>query len=361
MDNAAAAWLLSGVRLPRARALFMLAWTLALVAPLLVALVARPAWALDPSADDRARAAAALTQAEHDDEALDLERALLGYEEALRLDPSTSKAIRAEQRARSLRARSEGGFAPLVRLERVRRSPALASDATAIDELVRDADGFPPGLVRLEAWDLAAEAYAGRLGRPTDAIALWRRVIADPATDPVTVRAAIKSMTSLLLARGMIADAEAAITHPLADAQLVRDVHRVVRRHTLHTIAIAALALAFGLAATAVVRAGRAGRLRSVLAQTRAASRLVVVYATYVAVAGAALASGYEDGTSLPFLLLGVVLVPLLFIARTWGAAGSTARSARAFRAALCATSAVAAAFLVLERTDVTYLEGLGL
>ncbi|MDB4995280.1 MAG: hypothetical protein JWM74_2712, partial [Myxococcaceae bacterium] len=58
-------------------------------------------------------------------------------------------------------------------------------------------------------------------------------------------------------------------------------------------------------------------------------------------------------------------LVPLLLIARAWGAVAgsgeSTGRWSRAFRAGLSAASVLAAGFLVLESVDVAYLEGFGL
>jgi hypothetical protein len=136
---------------------------------------------------------------------------------------------------------------------------------------------------------------------------------------------------------------------------------RALRRHKLHLASIAALTSAGVLALIAFVRAARAGRLAAVIDRTRASSRLVIAYCAYVAVAGGMLASGYEEGTARPFLLFGVLLVPLLLIARAWGAAGSPARAARSLRAGLCATSALGAAFLVLEHVDVGYLEGLGL
>jgi hypothetical protein len=359
MDNAPWAWLLSGVRRDGART--RIRKVLALAAVMFAPIVSSPAHALETAPDERSRALQTFEQAEHDDEALDFSRAQGEYEQALRLDPSTSKAIRAEQRAKALRERAEGGFGPLVTLERVRRNPALSSDARAIDELVKASATFPPGIVRVEAWAFAAEAYARRLARPNEALELWRRVASDPATDPVLARATIKSLAMHHIARGELAEAQAAAALPLADQELVRDIKRVVRRHYMHSASIGTIALALLLAAAAIARAARAGRLREVLARARASSRLIVGYAAYVASGGALLASGYEDGTALPFLLLGATLVPLLLLARAWAAAGSSAPRARGLRAALCATSALAAAFLVLERTDVTYLEGLGL
>ena len=102
-------------------------------------------------------------------------------------------------------------------------------------------------------------------------------------------------------------------------------------------------------------------QIQDVLQRVRASSRIVLAYAAYVAVVGALLAAGYEEGTARPFLLFGAVLVPLLLLARAWGAAGSQEPRARGMRAALCAASALGAAFLVLEHVDVAYLEGLGL
>jgi hypothetical protein len=315
------------------------------------------------ASEARERAVSAFDQAERDDVAFELARAVAGYDEALRLDPSMPKAMRAEQRAAAIRARSEGGFQPLVALERVRRDPKLASDPNAIDDLVRRAETFPSGLVRIEVWVLAAEAYTRRLDRPADAVGLWRRIIVDPQTDPITAAAAARSLATYHLARRDIGAAEEAVAlaGPKADATLARDVERVARRRTLHLGAIGTIAVAVVAAAVAFTRARKAGRLSAVIERARASSVIVFAYAAYVAIGGAVLATGYEEGTARPFLLFGAVLVPLLLLARAWGAAGAATGRARGLRAGVCAASALAAAFLVLEHVDVAYLEGLGL
>jgi hypothetical protein len=325
-----------------------------------MSLTARLAAASD--GDPRARAAEVLAQAERDDADLAFAKALAGYDEALRLDPSAASAARAEQRGTTIRARSEGDFAPLVALERVRRDPRLAVDGRAIDDLVRAAEGFPPGLVRVEAWVLAAEAYSSRLHRADDAVLMWRRIATDPHADAVVGRAAIHSLVGHHVARGDHAAASTALAlRSPVDPDLAREVRRAARRHWLHLASIVVITTVVGLAAIAIARAFRAGRLAAVLARTRASGRLVLGYAAYVGIAGAVLATGYEDGTARPFLVFGAVLAPLLFLARAWGAAGSPTRSARGLRAALCASSALGAAFLSLEHVDVRYLESLGL
>ena len=311
----------------------------------------------------RDRAEAILREAEKDDEALELGRALARYDEGRTLDPGSRRAPGAEARAAMLRAHSEGDFGPYAMLERVRRDPALSSEPRAIDELVRAAETFPPGLVRVEVWALAAEAYAHRFGRPLEAEALLRRVVGDERGDRIVAQKAARDLVTLCLARGDLAGAEAAVrlAATRADPRLASDVRRAVRRRSLHVASIAALLALILLAARALLvamRRGSAGRVRAALASMW---KIALAYAAYVAIGGGLLASGYEAETSKPFLWFGVVLVPVLFLARAWAAAGTQTRGARGGRATLCALAAMAAAFLVLEGIDVTLLEGFGL
>jgi hypothetical protein len=308
----------------------------------------------------RARADAVLRQAELDDEGLDLEAALAHYDEGRALDPGSPRAPRAEARAATLRTHGEGNLVPYAKLERVRRDPALSSDPRAVDELVRAAETFPPGLVRVEVWTLAAEAYAHRLERPLEAEALLRRVIGDERADPILAQKAARDLVTLRLARGDLAGAEEAVrlAGTRADPQLARDVRRAGRRKSLHHASIALLGALLVLAARALARRGAPARVRTALASMW---KVALGYAAYVGLGGALLASGYEAETSKPFLALGVVLVPVLFLARAWGAAGGSTRAARAGRATLCAAAALGAAFLVLEVIDVRLLEGFAL
>jgi len=313
--------------------------------------------------DTRARAEAILRLAEHDDETLAFAQALARYDEGRALDPGSPRAPRAEARAAILRAHAEGDFAPFAELERVRRDPALASDARAIDVLVRHAESFPPGLVRVEVWVLAAEAYAHRLGRPADADALLKRTIVDPHADRIVTQKAARDLVGLRVAKQDLGGAEEAVrlAGDRADPSLGRDVRRLVRRRFMHGASIALLVGLVVLAARAAVTAARRGKgpqIRAALARTW---KLALAYTAYVALVGALLASGFEQGTSAPFLWFGVVLLPLVLVARTWGAAGGAGRGARIGRASVCAAGVLGAAFLVLEGIDVGFLEGIGL
>jgi hypothetical protein len=311
----------------------------------------------------RARAEAVLRQAERDDDAFELVEALAHYDEGRALDPGSPRAPRAEARAAALRAHAEGDFAPYVKLERVRRDPALSSDPRVVDALVRDAESFPPGLVRVEVWVMAAEACAHRFARPRDAEALLERVVSDPLTDRVVAQKAARDLVVLRLGRGDLAAAEDAVRAAggRADPQLARDVRRSVRRRNMHFAAIGALTamVVLALRSTALAaRRGGAARLGVAIARTW---KVALAYAAWVAIGGALLASGYEAGTTKPFVYFGIVLLPLVLLARAWAAAGGASASARGGRAALCALSALSAAFLVLEGVDVTFLDGMGL
>jgi len=330
------------------------------VVVVVVLVMSRSARARSP---ERERAEAAFARAEQEDAALELARALAGYEEARTLDPGFARAARAEARSAELRAHSEGDLLPLTKLERIRREPALSSSAKAIDELVLEAERFPEGLVRIEAWVLAAEAYAHRLGRPADADALLRRVLVEPRTDRAVGQTAARELVALQLARGDLAAADAArrLAGSRADPQLARVVSRALRRRWLHRASVAILTVIVLMAARACAFAARRGSLAAVRHAVKQTSGIAAAYAAYVALGGALLASGYEAGTARPFLSFGAALVPIVLLARAWAAAGASHAAARHARASLCGLGAVAAAFLVLETVDVTFLEGMGL
>lgn len=363
MDNARGAWDLS-----RVVRLLMFAMLLALVGA--VQFAARTAWADTqaplpdaPVPDARAEAELVFQRAEREDEAMRFAEALAAYERVKTIDPGSRHAPRADARAATLRGHREGDFVPFTKLEQLRRSPPRSSDPNAVDALVADAAAFPPGPTRIEVWVLAAEAYTNRFERPADAMRLLRLVIDDEHTDPVVRTKAVRDLATLEVARGDLGAAKrtAKDAGASADPKLAKELTRMSRRRWVHAASIAVVVFMIALAARALFAARHTARAAAAGAATKKILTLAVLYGVYVAVSGALLASGYESGTGVPFLVLGVAIVPIVLLARAWSVAGSAARPARATRAAVCAAGALGAAFLVLERVNASFLDGMGL
>lgn len=329
------------------------------------ALAAQPPNLVEASkSPDPNTAADALYQlASLDDQSFDFAAALAEYEACAARSPSSRWAPRAVVRASTLRGHAEGGFAPFVRLERVRRDPALADDPATLDALAHDAEAFPPGAVRVEAEMLVAEAYRGRMGRPRDSIVLLRKIVADPKADVLTSRQAGRELVDTLMAEGELDEAARTATElgPRLDSKVGVRVRLRLRQQVAHRLALGDLSLLTLLVLASLGLAWRRGALASV---PRALGRVVLVavgFATYSAIMGSVLATNYESGNAAPFLGMGAAMLPIVLLSRAWSAAGSSSTAARVGRALLCATGIVAAAFLVLERIDPVYLEGFGL
>jgi hypothetical protein len=335
----------------------LLAWIVAV----LVALFARAASAADedPIAAAEGRFHAGETNEEHGA----YPEALTEYRAAMDAGPGSRWAVRASDRIEWIRSRSEGDFAPLRRLQQVRHDPDLANDPGAVDALARDAEGFPPGLVRMEARMLVAEAWLGRMRRPADAIHELVLVRDDPRTDPLTSRVAERQLVDAYVGEGRIdeAIAEATKYSSRLDPKFVRQVKRLVLRRAVQRFAAIVLA-AFGVfSVVALVRAGRQRALGQAWSALRELAPAAIGFVAFVAVAGGVLASEYESGNATPFFLLGAAVLPLVLVARAWGAVGSQTRAARLGRALLCAATVLAAAFVLLDKAYPEYLVGFGL
>jgi hypothetical protein len=249
------------------------------------------------------------------------------------------------------------------RLEQVRSSPTLADDPAAIDALARELPAFPAGPARVEATMFVAAAWLGRMHRPDDGIGLLRTVVADPEADPLTARLAERELLDALTDADRLdeAVAEAASHANRLDPRVVQHTRTLVRRRTLRRVALGEL-VAFGaLAGVSLVRAYSRGALGDAGRALRRIGPTAIGFAAYVAVAGGVLASRYETGNAAPFLLLGVVVLVLVAAARAWSAVGSRRAIARAGRAVVCAVGMFAAAFVLLDALDPTYLDGFGL
>ena len=281
--------------------------------------------------------------------------------------PEGAWAGRAQDRIEWLTARSEGDFAPLAALERVRRDPDAADDPAVIAALADEASRFPPGRVRVEARMLVAEAWLGRLHRPDLALAPLRLVESDPASDVLTARLAEREIVDAEIARGALTDAShEAHTHAARlDPRFVARIDKLVRRRVLFYASGCVVALFVALTAGAWLRAARRSNRGILIQRLRGSLRgfgpVVAGFGAYVALVGGALASHYESGNAAPFLALGAVTVPLVLCAHVWNALGAGNALSRIGRAILSGASVLAAAFMLLDVVNPTYLDGFGL
>ncbi len=256
-----------------------------------------------------------------------------------------------------------GSVTPEERLDQVRKDPRLVDDPAAVDALNREAEAFPPGLARAEARMFVAEAWLGRLHRPADALVPLRAVRDDPAAPALTARLAAREIVDTLLAEDRLdeASAEAASHADLLEPAFVKQTRAVVRRRTIRWAAIAELTGFGALAGVALFRGLRRGAMAATAVAVRRIAPVIGAFVLYLAGLGGLLASQYETGNAAPFVGLGLVVLPLLLLARAWGAVGSPAAGARIGRAALCAVSVFAATFVLLDAVHPSYLEGFGL
>lgn len=335
----------------------------ALALALLVAVLLRGRAAFAAGADADAAAEALVERGRADEEAGDFARALGEDRAAAAAAPDSRAGALAAARAAWLQHRSEGAFAPLARLERVRRNPALADDAAALEALARAADAFPPGPVRSEARFVVADAWLGRLRRPDDAVALLRSIADDAYADADVARLAEHRIVATWLDDGRVRDAarEAEAHAGLVDAPLAARVRRLLRRRFARGAACAAIALLALTAGLAWIGAARRRALPQAARAVVGAAPAALGVGAYAAGVGGVLATMYDGGRGAPFVALGAAVVPLVLVARAWSAVGSNARAARLARAAVCGAATIAAGFLVLEGLDPTYLEGFGL
>ena len=333
----------------------------ALALALVAVLISTPSRA-EPDASARVGAQQSFERAEQAFQAQRFAEALAAYREAAALDPSARFALTARARAADLEAHAEGGFAPLARLSAVRRDPAKSGDRAAIEALAQDVATFPPGRVRGEAALVIADAWWHRLGDPRRAVPPLEAAVADATGDPLTRSFALSELSRLHRELGDLDAALAALERFPDLAPAERDeVRKLARRARLRSVATAVLAALGVLGLAAMVRAApRVGGLREL--PRAILPPLAVAFSLYLGGAAAVLVRLRGDGDPRPFVWLGLGVLAVFAVARAWhlgwGAGGPSARAARAL---LCTAGVIAAAFLAVERTNASYLEGLGL
>lgn len=303
------------------------------------------------------------TNAEQDEKDLAFAAALHDYEASVAADPSNRWVLRSNARARWLRDRSEGDFAPLGRLERVRRDPSAQRDAGTVDALARDLESFPPGEVRVEARMFVAESYLTMLSRPADGERELDALLDEPAphaSGDGAIRAqAASRLVDIAMSRGDVASAKRAAARAGSSGalQLGARVAQWARRRAIERASAGVLALFAIAGCVAAGRRLRGARVATLVSFIGKAALICVYLATFAAV----LAGSYEGGHTLPFVMLPLAVLPIAIVARAWALSGASSPRARALRAIFGAAAVAAAAFLVLDRIDVRYLESFGL
>jgi hypothetical protein len=268
----------------------------------------------------------------------------------------------ARARAEDLEAHSEGGFAPLATLEVMRRDPKKMADRALVEALARDVEAFPPGRVRAEGRITLAHAFRYTFGEPERAASSYRAVVADPSGDRLTRALTMSELWAYRRQRGEIQQAaEDVAAAPDLSPNVNAAVRRALRRIQIRAGAFALLGvLAAAFVAAAARVAYRSRDLRRLPGRLVPAS--VVAFSLYLGGAAALLVRAHGEADPRPFLWLGIAVLVLAAGARALSAALSPKRlAARAVCAMACGVGVVAAAFLVLERADTSYLDSLGL
>jgi hypothetical protein len=250
-----------------------------------------------------------------------------------------------------------------ARLEQIRNDPALSSDPAVLEGLAAQAGAARATSVRAEARLVVAEAWLGRMQRKDDALGMLRLVADDPAADSLTARLAEREILDTLIGEGHIlaAASEVRAHESQVDARFVKRVRKLERRIWLRTMAVGEIVVFALLVTLALVRAKHRRALPDAFDALRGFAPAAASFAAFVGIVGGSLASQFEAGNAAPFLLLGSAALPLLLLARAWSAVGAAAAPARVGRGIVCAASALAAAFVLLEYWSPTYLEGFGL
>jgi tetratricopeptide (TPR) repeat protein len=313
------------------------------------------------AADPRVKARAAYEQAERAAASLDFQAALAGYEEAASVDPSGPLARIARARANDLSTHAEGRFAPLARLEAVRRKSS--PERAEIDALAADAEGFPPGRVRAEARLVVAEALWHRFDDKAAAARALDAALADDSADKLTRSLALHELVALERERGDLFAAHRAVERfPDLAPSLLTEISRLVRRVFLARLStvIVAVAAAIGLASVVRLLRRDLGDVEGTIRRTIRPS--AVAFALYLGGAAAILVHYHGDGDVRPFLWLGLGVLGVSIVAHAWRLGSRDDRAfAKLGRALFCGLAVLAVAFLSLERANAGYLESFGL
>lgn len=320
---------------------------------LAVAFVAPRAFALEEPAPRTAEQKDQAARASfHAGELAEKERryadALAQYRAVLATDPGNWFAAAARARVEVL-AQYEGTFDELAKLDAVRKDPAKVDDRAAIEALEREALSFK-GRARGEALLFVAEAWLGRLHEPSRAMTPALVVAKDPRVDKV-LRDASWDL-AWASSKNDLARAEREIAHdPDAPVEIRKRVLRDVRRARLHVASMGVVLIAgvAGVAAIGLSFARKRGRVLLAVATHPLALLFLVISPLFAAI----LADAWEVGFGKHFAPLATAMLAVHLLAAAWrGAFGDRGRAVRVAGGVLASVTVLAAAYLVLERSE---------
>ena len=167
----------------------------------------------------------------------DYARALAHYRASLNASGSGRLARSARKRIVWIEERSQGGFAPLAALARLRHEPSIADDPTASAALATETESFPPGLVRSEIRLRLAQAWLRQPKLRDEALRELRRIVSDPSAGAPDAILAERALVETLLAAGQLdAAQDEVLAHPFdstATANVARRLHQRLLRRTV--------------------------------------------------------------------------------------------------------------------------------
>lgn len=275
-------------------------------------------------------------------------RAVAHYERAVAAAPTSRLAMRARRRLSYLQARADGGFGPLVIMQRFRARDRAARSEEATLAFERAVRRFPSGRVRVESWPLVGEAWLA-LGAPARAEAAFRAMVEEAAaTDSERIAAHTGIARAVAAQRGAAAGAAHLERLGLDQTATHASLSRTARQE-VGLLAAWALIASFVLL---VLATGRRELLRlAVLRRALSARRLAV--AAYALGVPPWLAHRYDASALDTFLFLAVGGAVVLALASLAGEAMRERRARGAERIAVAAVAVaahVAIGYLALDR-----------
>jgi hypothetical protein len=188
-----------------------------------------------------------------------------------------------------------------------------------------------------------------------------RALASNPRNDILLRRGAATRLVIALADEGRLDEADAAGREfaKNIDPAAIKHAHAVRLRAHVDAVARTVLGVILGIATLSIVAARRA--IAAAVGRIRDVASPIAFFVLYVGLMGGYLASSYENGSALPFVLFATCMLPLLAIFRVWSAAGSAHVAARAGRGIAAITATLALAYIVVEHVNPAYLEGYGL